>query len=433
MDWHYMVRCKNACGALKVMTANTAHRVNICWTVGVLPALTSVLDDSAAGPLQDVIPDLSTRCEFIEARKRAVASLVNLSLAEDNGIPMFHCPKLVASLIRVINQDDGEARRGCCMVLLQLTKSKDNRYLMAQVPGFLDAVTAVVDPKASTVSKSKDTEDHNDDSLSDAQDKKAEEKGVVTKMALSDDVAEASAKYDEDPNEFIHGSRQYVFALLGNLAKEKDNAYILARHGYLVDTTVAITKLQESASQEFGLKLLAHFSRHRGNSKHLVFKMKHVVPAIVFASQSENAESRKYACFALQNFSQDKPCRQELASIDGLLSAVCRRIRSARNEEEKLAALNTLKNLTDEPANLIPMTNTPECFATLMQVAHASDESVTETMQYIGCDALATLSHWFRSIATSGQRIGTKKRNNEQAKDELFMPKLKVVTWEPWQ
>ncbi|KAL3918727.1 MAG: hypothetical protein SGILL_004098 [Bacillariaceae sp.] len=439
-DRHYMVRRKNACGALKVMTANKAHRVNIAWTVGVLPALTSVLDDSGPETLEGTYPDLSTRKEFIEARKRAVAGLLNLSLADDNRIPMFHCPKLVASLIRVINQDDAEARRGSCMIMMQLTRSKDNKYLMAQVPGLVDAVTAVIDPKATPISESKDSDEETDTTKeSDAFDRvtKGEtpvsKNDVLSKATISEDVAEASAKYDEDPNEFIHGSRQHAFALLGNLAKEQDNAFILARHVYLVDTIVAITKLQESASQEYGLKLLAHFSRHRGNSKHLVFKMKQVVPAVVYATQSENDESRKYACFTLQNFSQDKPCRQELASNDELLSAVCRRIRSSRQEEEKLAALNTLKNLTDEPANLIPMTNTPECFATLMQVAHASDESVTETMQYIGCDALATLSHWFRSIATSGQRIGTKKRNSEQAKDQLFVPALRVVTFEPWQ
>ncbi|KAG7368941.1 hypothetical protein IV203_031684 [Nitzschia inconspicua] len=417
---HYMVRRKNACGALKVMTANSTQRVNICWTVGVLPALTSVLEDS--GPyksLEDTIPDLATRREFIEARKRAVAALMNLALVDSNRIPMFHCPRLVASLIRVINQDDGEARQGCCVVLCQLSKSKDNRYLMAQVPGFLDAVTAVIDPNGVATEAQK--EEGN------------EGKAVSTKKTYSEDAAEASAKYDEDPNEFLHSSRQNVFALLGNLAKEKDNAFIMARHMYLVDTLVTIARLQESTSQEFGLRLLAHFSRHRGNSKHLIFKTKTVVPAIVYATQSESDESRKYACFALQNFSQDKPCRQELASIPDLLGAVCRRVRTARIEEEKLAALHTLKNLTDEPANLIPMTNTPECFATLMQVAHASDESVTETMQYIGCDALATLSHWFRSIATSGQRIGTAKRNSERGKDELFVPTLRVVTWESWQ
>ncbi|KAL3911465.1 MAG: hypothetical protein SGARI_001638, partial [Bacillariaceae sp.] len=199
-DRHYMVRRKNACGALKVMTANTSHRVNICWTVGVLPALTSVLDDSGPGTLEETIPDLSTRREFVEARRRAVASLVNLSLAEDNRIPMFHCPKLVASLIRVVNQDDEEAQRGCCMILLQLTKSKDNKYLMAQVPGFLDAVTDVIDPKVSQPNGSSKQTDENHDT----QNQPVESKDLATKKTLSEDVAEASAKYDEDANQFIH-------------------------------------------------------------------------------------------------------------------------------------------------------------------------------------------------------------------------------------
>jgi hypothetical protein len=421
LNRHYMVRRKNACGALQVMTANVSHRVNICWTVGVLPALASVLEDSGPRMLEDAFPDVAVRREFIEARKRAVGALMNLSLPEDNKIPMFHCPRLVASLIRVIIQDDGEARRGCSTILMNLSKSKDNKILMPQVPGLLDAITAVIDPQEASF-ESKDSDDQ-----------MSSDKRLNTEKTQSEDPAEASARYDEDPNEFLHVSRQNVFALFGQLVKEKDITSILAKHAYLTDTLVAITRLQESSSQEFGLKIFAHLTRNRANSKHLVFKVKDVVPALVFATQSENGESRKYACFALQNLSQDKPCRQEMASTDGLLSSICRRIRNAKDEAEKLAALHTLKNLTDEPANLIPMTNTPECFATLMQVAHASDDSVTEVMQYIGCDALATLSHWFRSIATSGQRIGTTKRNDERAKDELFVPSLRVVTWEPWQ
>lgn len=445
-DRHYMVRRKNACGALQVMTANSSHRVNICWTLGVLPSLTSVLEDSGSGALEDTFPDVPTRREFIEARTRAVAALMNLAVPKDNKLPIFHCPKLVASLIRVINQDEGESGRGCCAVLAHLSKSSENRLLMAQVPGLIDAITTVIAPKPRTLlngdldigpsGEGSSGDDVFDKILSeDGADEEYDIEGgnSKSKKDQSEDAAEASARYDEDPNECLHGARNNVFALLMNLAKEKDNAFILARNTYLMDSLVAIARLQESSSQEFGLKLLAHFSRHRANSKVMVFKVKATVPAIVLATRSDSAESRKYACFALQNLSQDKPCRQELASIDNLLPAVCRRIRSAKDAEERLAALHTLKNLSDEPANLIPMTNTPECFATLMQIAHASDDSVTETMQYLGCDALATLSHWFRSIATSGQRIGTDKRDDEQAKDQLFVPTLKVVAWQPWQ
>jgi segregation and condensation protein B len=448
-DRHYMVRRKNACGALQVLTANPKHRVNICWTVGVLPALTSVLVDCGLVTSDGAFSDPDVRRDYIEARNRAVAALVNLSSDENNKLPMFHSPRLIASIIGVINQDDGESRRGCCMILANLGKSKENRLLMAQVPGLLDCVTAIIRPMQylQDVDSEDDSKDGslndgdgpdvfdrvispNDEALTTANG--TEQK--IRHKSTSYDPAEASARYDEDPNELMNQTRQYVFALLIHLVKQKDNGFVLARHTMLLDTLLQIAKLQESISQHYGLQILAHLTRHRGNSKLFVFKNKAAVPTIVYALGSENSESRKYACFCLQNLSQDKPCRQELALVQNLLSSICRRIRNAKDSEEKLAALHTLKNLTDEPANLIPMTNTPECFATLMQVAHASDDSVTEMMQYLGCDALATLSHWFRSIATSGQRIGTDKRDiSETVKDNLFVPSLKVVRWEPWQ
>lgn len=198
---------------------------------------------------------------------------------------------------------------------------------------------------------------------------------------------------------------------------------------------MGISALHDSPTHEHAVKLLAHLTRHRGNSKYLVFKVRTVVPALVKASFSQNDEARKYSMFALQNLSQDKPCRQELAITNELLTALCVRIRQASDIEERLAAIHAMKNLTDEPADLIPMTNTPECFATLMQIAHGADDSVTEMMQYLGCDALATLSHWFRSIATSGQRIELMKNGGKPNTNNagLFVPSLKLVTYEQWQ
>ncbi len=201
----------------------------------------------------------------------------------------------------------------------------------------------------------------------------------------------------------------------------------------MVDTLVEISKLHESPSHEHAVRLLAHMTRHRGNSKHIVFKMRKIVPVLVKASFSQNDETRRYACFALQNLSQDKPCRQELAITGDLLTALCVRVRQASDPVERLSAIHALKNLTDEPANLIPMTNTSECLATLMQIAHAQDDSVTEMMQYLGCDALATLSHWFRSIATSGQSIELNKKGRQPVSRELFVPSLKVVPYQQWQ
>lgn len=154
-----------------------------------------------------------------------------------------------------------------------------------------------------------------------------------------------------------------------------------------------------------------------------------MVPCFVQASSSDNEEARKFACCALQNLSQDKACRQEVASTKGLVLVMCQRARQATDPDQKLAAISALKNLTDEPANLIPMSNTPECFATIMQLAHGGDETVTEMMQYLACDALATWSHWLRKIATSGQAMD--RPNKKRTK--LFVPTLKPVVWNQWQ
>lgn len=196
-----------------------------------------------------------------------------------------------------------------------------------------------------------------------------------------------------------------------------------------MNVLVEIAELQESPSHVHSVKILAHLTRHRENSKWIVFRLRVVVPCFVLSSSSDNDEARTFACYALQNLSQDKACRQEVATTKGLVMALCQRARQSTDANEKVAAISALKNLTDEPANLIPMTNTPECFATLMQIAHGGDEGISEMMQYLACDALATLSHWLRKIATSGHAMDQPNKKMT----ELFVPSLKTVTWDQWK
>lgn len=465
----YMVRRKNACGALQVLTTKAQNRISICWTLGILPALSSVLEDSGKRDLSVEFPDTPTRKEFVEARKRAVGALTNLSIPPQNRLAIFHTPRMVSNIVNVIRVDQAEARKGCCGILAQLAKTKENRLLMVQVPDLVDTITSVIEPKVIVVSQgSPDEESENDhsshtpdnellhsssnsssdndsgsemfssasyDSMDDPPTRRKTTAGFsvdITSVPTSD-PAKASRRYDEDPTGNLQSARTNLFALLLHLVKEKDNAFLLARHKFFLDTLVEVSKLLNSTLHEHAVKLIAHLTRHRGNSKHIVFKVRKLVPAMVKASLSSNDETRKYACFALQNLSQDKPCRQELAVTDGLLGALCARVRQATDPEERLSAIQSLANLTNEPANLIPMTNTPECFASLMQIAHAGDESVTEMMQFLACDALATLSHWFRSIATSGHRIGQQKAGVGVVGSELFVPSLKIVGYEQWQ
>jgi len=251
-----------------------------------------------------------------------------------------------------------------------------------------------------------------------------------------DGIAPLSPKnhsYDDDPNECLNGARQNTFALLMHLIKEKENAFVFARHEELIFTLVMVSKLQDSPSHAHAVVIMAHFTRHKENSKWIVMRLRNVVPALVTAAQSPNDGSRKFACYALQNLSQDKSCRQEVANTPELLVVVCERARKSTDHAEKLSAISILQNLTDDPGNLVPMTNTPQCFATLIRIAHGQDSDTTEEMRYLACDGLATLSHWFRKVATSAQSMEHVTDEEPKSPRSLFVPSLKVVTWNQWE
>jgi hypothetical protein len=280
-----------------------------------------------------------------------------------------------------------------------------------------------------------------------------DDSGETPKVEGANSPREVSG-YDETADEFLQAARQNVFAMLGHLVKEKDNAYHFARDLNFVSTMVDISLCHESPSHALAVKILANLTRHRLN-KVLAFKPKTVVPALVEATQSTNDDARLYACYAIQNLSQEKSCRQELAIAEHLIEALCDRCRNGTLDAERLAAVSTLKNLCDEPANLIPLTNTPGCVTTLMHLAHAAtpfprstaanDDNptdafapppppplvITELMQYRACDALATLSHWLRKIATSGHSLDATQKGRLPNKG-LFVPSLREVSWNQW-
>lgn len=475
----YAVRRKNACGALQTLTANSTNRVRICWTAGVLPALTSVLSDGllVVGGNGDepsdakksiFLQDGRIRTEYEAARHRAISTLMNLCIPVKNRLAVFHSPSLVHTVLKTVEQDHGLARKGCCAVLAYLAKSSENRLLLAQVPGLMDVLRKVLKPRpprvelvatplkekkiypwsdgdeasSSSGSHPNGTEkakkaDRNSFMSSNASDKSYDDSGDTPKVEGIQSPREISG-YDETADELLQAARQNLFAMVGHLVKEKDNAYHFARDLNLLTTMVEVSRFQESPSHALAVKVLAHLTRHRLN-KVLAFKPKIVVPALVEATQSPNDDARLFACYALQNLSQEKSCRQELAIAAHLIESLCDRCRNVdANTEERLAAISTLKNLCDEPANLIPMTNTTGCVSTLMYLAHTSPQSASpsnttsmELIQFRACDALATLSHWLRKIATSGHSLAATHKGRQPTKG-LFVPSLREVSWNQW-
>jgi hypothetical protein len=317
-----------------------------------------------------------------------------------------------------------------------LAKSPENRLLLAQVPTLLAVVGKVLKPRPPRVEappkRVKKKYPWSDENSSDSSEENNTE-GMSYDESWQTPRQEGGGSpreltgYDETADSLLQGARQNLFAMLGHLVKEKDNAYHFARDIDFLTTLVDISGFQESPSHVLAIKIIAHLTRHRLN-KVLAFKPKTVVPALIEATQSPNDDARLYACYALQNLSQEKSCRQELAIANHLIEVLCDRCRNGKHFEERLASISTLKNLCDEPANLIPMTNTADCITTLMQMADSSTDAL---IQYRACDALATLSHWLRKIATSGYSLDATEKGRPPMKG-LFVPTLREVSWNQW-
>ncbi|KAL3805048.1 hypothetical protein HJC23_003276 [Cyclotella cryptica] len=507
----YSTRRKNACGALKILSAKEENRLKICWTTGVLTAIASVLADVKAVTTDNLAFNANT-----EARNRIVSTLLNLSVNKKNRMLICNTPGVLEAITKTIAADDGESRQGCCTVLLYLAKTSETRPLIIRCPGLLDTLSNVIDvthkssrqptggsprktyqnrflkkfksprnservvgdgggspasPKETdhteemmhsheeTLSNTEDdsssvssdststgtgsithgshtdedsegsaTEEHTDEEENSEDDETQEDKGskvkkkksvvieqmpkmeICFKTPLSVDEGEKQddLDYDADPNRFLHGARLSIFACLLCLVKNMENAFDIARSESLVNALISVSKMHKSPSHPRAIAILAHLTRHPKNCHHLVFKYLTLLPMLQNATGSDDTEARKYALCALQNLSMDKSCRAPIGHTPKMISSLTERCNS-ENKDEVLAAVASLQNLSDEPANLIQFTIVKNCIGTIISIAESDkarmlDGVETDLTQFMAKNALATISFWFRKIATSGSQ-----------------------------
>lgn len=517
MDGGYINRRKNACGALQVLIADTRKRVRLCWTNGVLSALTSVILDCADEGVDFVLPEERQREDLMAARKRALVCLWNLAVPKENRLLIFHTPKLVQGLLEITTTDYGEARREACGILALLAKSVENRLLMAQIPGLMYSLIQVLEPaslqserakhvlslstssgsalsenSSDTISSSiegsdfssLDEDDEVDEELEDDFDvqthisadddrdeffsqglfshfteqptetllsksetidpsfSEAEKSSFSTDVGSKDDASDdvgsietvetnASCSYDEAADEELRMARKNSFAIILSLSKSKDNAFLFARDLAVTSTVLRVAAYETSECQGQAVRVIANLARHPLNWA-ILMERPNIIPILIQALHVNESESQKYACFALQNLTLEESLRKKVAHTDKLIKSICDVAANSTDLDVKLAAVSVLKNLSIEPSNLVLMTNTRNCIATLMQLAHGEDTTITEMIRFHACDCLAALSHWLGKIASSGYPQAASNRQAKDLPQSVLIPTLEVKTWNQW-
>ncbi len=157
-----------------------------------------------------------------------------------------------------------------------------------------------------------------------------------------------------------------------------------------------------------------------------------------------NAECKKVTLYGLQNLSCTSYCHQDLANMLDHLGNITKAAFWYNHPEQQLSTLHTLKNLSNNPFNLITMANILGCRAMLL--ALVNNDSTGEDsnkknvsahrvmVQYLAWDTLATLSHWLLTLSTTRKSKDSSGAEGGGEKGGVNMGRrmFKQNTWEAW-
>lgn len=129
-------RRSNACGALKVLSQKRKNQVALVRTAGFL--------DSLVFAIAARIPNTLETDIALDARGRAVSTLLNVAEPKGNRQVILAHDGVAACLVKVVNEDLGEARVQACAAIATLAKTPLNREFLATVPGLLDTLALVL-------------------------------------------------------------------------------------------------------------------------------------------------------------------------------------------------------------------------------------------------------------------------------------------------
>lgn len=395
------LRRVNACGAIKTLTIHKANQIPLARTKGVVPSITSVLCAIDATE---------------EERTRCINALMHLCVPEENWKLVYMFPQTPEALARNMADKFPQIRYAACLATSFLAKKNrrdviNNRLLMYAMARVLEV----------------------------------DKNGALDTMSA------------QDRKVFV-GARLCVLKMILHLSKNKDVSTTLARTECVMASLVSAASKMELAANILCVAIMTNLTRHPDNAYYLVYKVPDLVATFVYHIESADSECKKCALYGLQNLSCASNCRQDLANMPDLLGNITKAAFRHDHPEQQLSALHTLKNLSDDPFNLVTMTNTPGCTATLLALANngfaatsSGDESGTTInkkndvsahrvmAQYLACDTLATLSHWLLTLSTTrkskennsnGSNGGT--TDGSSGKSGAERRTFKQNTWEEW-
>ena len=130
-----IARRSNAGGALKILSLKKKNQLTLVRSRGFLETIVYAINQRIPSREQEA---------GLDARDRAVSTLLNVSGPKDNRTLVMGHPGLAKALVKVVRADIGESRVNACGTIAVLAKTPKNREALARVEGLLDCLALVL-------------------------------------------------------------------------------------------------------------------------------------------------------------------------------------------------------------------------------------------------------------------------------------------------
>lgn len=170
-----------------------------------------------------------------------------------------------------------------------------------------------------------------------------------------------------------------------------------------------------------------------------MFDNQSFISIIANGVSSPNIIAQRSAVRSIQNISASPRCRPHiLPNTYGLVESLGKNMTQAYTEvggSVRHSAVGALKNLADEPSNLMPMLKVTDCLPTLIRISHGEKaEGVTPAMVLMAKDGLASFSKFYQMIVTETKREkGGIDDDSDDDPAALYQPSAQTIVYSQWQ
>ncbi len=197
----------------------------------------------------------------------------------------------------------------------------------------------------------------------------------------------------------------------------------------MISVLIDVSTMFESLAHLWCLIILANLTRLPSNLWTLAGQHTTLIPTLTLALSCKQEETRRFSAYTIQNLSMSSRVRDELADSCNLLKALCKSVvlgDASASNGESLASIATLKNLVSDASNIFKLLNAPVFLKNLTVVALRAEAFVTDDMQFMACDTLATFSHWL-------DRVSRTPLLKDEKYAKVTLPTHQNVGWKTWE